>query len=135
MKMIEPGNCWEKRLSCEGGVHTNFGCGAVLEVKLTDLFYLHGPDNRDTVAFQCPCCGLGTIVSKKGDQEWSRWFHHLYKTNPCRDDRRLLELQQYEKLEELVKYVKSLVARYKRLSRQKAPSKKPRPRSSPIAPR
>jgi hypothetical protein len=85
---------WNRNLYCVGGVHTNFGCGSMLSVEVSDLFYVYKYKNGAfgqrrpelLVVFQCPVCGLGTVVAREGSKEWTKWFDNLHKRNPHQDD-------------------------------------------------
>ena len=80
---------WSRHLFCAGGVHTDFGCGSMLAVEVADLFYVYKYKQRRPellVAFQCPLCGLGTVVAREGSKEWTKWFDNLHRSNPLQDD-------------------------------------------------
>lgn len=82
-------NRWWRHLCCTGGVHTDFGCGSMMVVEVSDLFYVYKYEERSLkllVAFQCPVCGLGTVVAQEGSEEWTKWFDNLHKRNPLQDD-------------------------------------------------
>ena len=90
MEIVEKSsNRWSRHLFCTGGVHTGYGCGSLLAVEVSDLFYVYEYEQRPPkllVAFQCPVCGLGTIVAQEGSKEWTQWFDNLRKRNPLQDD-------------------------------------------------
>ena len=80
---------WHRHLFCTGGVHTSFGCGSMMNVEVSDLFYAFDYRRRKPerlVAFQCPPCGLGTVVAREGSEEWTKWFDNLYRRNPLQED-------------------------------------------------
>ena len=80
---------WNRCLNCVGGVHTDFGCGSRIAVEVSDLFYVLDCQKRRPermVAFQCPLCGLGTVVAREGSKDWTTWFDNLHKRNPLLED-------------------------------------------------
>jgi hypothetical protein len=82
-------NRWRRHLYCTGGVHTDFGCGSMMAVEVSDLFYVYKYEERHPkllVAFQCSVCGLGTVVAQEGSKEWTKWFDNLHRRNPLQDD-------------------------------------------------
>ena len=80
---------WTRCLICAGGVHTNYGCGSRVAVEVSDLFYVLDYQKRKPermAAFQCPLCGLGTVVAREGSKDWTTWFDNLHKRNPLLED-------------------------------------------------
>ena len=104
MEIIEKSpNRWSRQLFCTGRVHTSYGCGSLLAVEVSDLFYIYMSEDRHPVrlvAFQCPVCGLVTRVAQEGSKDWNQWFDNLQTRSFLEEDRlrqsaeRLTSLQQ-----------------------------------------
>ena len=80
---------WRLFTACTGKGLTGYGCGSLLNVEVSDLFYVYRYGRRHPVllvAFQCPVCGLGSAVAEEGSNEWTKWFDELHRRNPLQDD-------------------------------------------------
>lgn len=77
MKVIKSGDgrkVWKGQLVCNGQGHTGSGCGALLEVELSDVFKTGGGQDISGVGedvfytFRCMECDALTDLTKKHEQ-------------------------------------------------------------------
>lgn len=73
MKVLKPGRLqlgWAQDLSCS----VAGGCGAVLLVEQSDLFYRPCSDDYDAgLLFDCICCGMRNKLDKKTAETVPQW--------------------------------------------------------------
>jgi hypothetical protein len=85
MKVIKKGRPqrgWAKQITCTGKGHGRGGCGAVLLIEESDLFYgerwIMGREHDDWVYFVCSECGVSSDVNGyPGDKTKLRKRHEI----------------------------------------------------------
>ena len=99
MEIIKPGTkkqkAWAKNYKCSGSGNGGGGCGALLRVEVTDLYYTRsgcGRDDYETtyVTFTCPQCLVKTDIkpgiSSGIHYDEAAWKRHVQKVNNNKED-------------------------------------------------